>query len=118
MPATLTWGKKFAVRTTKLTSGEEYAEVYGIEGDCVPISWHSLSQLQHKSEAYGISWQMWPIYPDCDVDTDVPLGDVQEKAKHLYEALNRLAPDVVSSDYWLQFIFDLLREGHLFFVVP
>jgi hypothetical protein len=116
MTKSLVWGKDFEFKETLLASGQVYNEVFGVEGDSEGISSSSIQSMQALAAKHGVPESLWPIYPDCDVDADVPLDDARAKSRRLRAALERIPEDEISRDYWLSLISRLLRQGNLFFI--
>ncbi|KYF86991.1 hypothetical protein BE17_19775 [Sorangium cellulosum] len=117
MPATLVWGKGFQLEDVTDPSGGRHQEVKGIDGGTDFISWSSVEEVKSLAERHGVDRETWPVYPDCEVESDVPLEDAQKRSAALRIALEGMAPRVVEEDYWLSFIFRLLRDDNYFFIM-
>lgn len=117
MPLTLVWGKTFKFEQTALSSGDTYDEIFGVDGGTLGISWKSIRDMKALSAEYGVAENLWPVYPDCDLDSAVPLDDARTKSTELRTALEGVPDRVVSQDYWLNFLSGLLREGNVFFIM-
>jgi len=113
VPATLVFGNGFRL----VESPEGHLEVVGIDGGTEFISWSTLDAVQSLAEKHGVDKQSWPVYPDCEVESEVPLEDAQNRSAALRLALERVDASVVEGDYWLRFIHKILRDGHSFFVM-
>lgn len=114
MPATLIWGKGFR---RNVNSGELSEEIIGVDGGTEFVSWSSVDAMQSLAEQHGVNRHMWPVYPDCEVESDVPLEDAERRSVALRIALEQLDSRVVEGDYWLNRIRSLLRGGNAFFVM-
>ncbi|MGK3967880.1 hypothetical protein WMF38_27390 [Sorangium sp. So ce118] len=117
MPATLVWGKGFRLEDAVNPSGGSYQEVTGIDGGTEFLSWSSVEEVRSLAERHGVSRETWPVYPDCEVESEVPLEDAQERSAALRIALEGMDPRVVEGDYWLGFVVRLLRAGNSFFIM-
>lgn len=77
MTITLVWGKEFKFENTALSDGKVYEELFGVEGGSEGIAATSVREVMAVAAKYGVSVDLWPVYPDCQVDKDVPLDDVR-----------------------------------------
>lgn len=117
MPATLIWGKGFRLVDDPTLSGEPVKHVVGIDGGSDMLSWTSVEAMEALAEQHGVKREIWPIYPDCEIESEVPLEDAARRSAELRNALQRVDPGVVEGDYWLSYIWRLLRDGHTFFIM-
>jgi len=113
----LVWGKGFRLEETTTPLGEPYQEVFGIDGDLTTISWSSVEEIEALAEQHGVRRQIWPIYRDCEIESEVPLKDAERRSAEVRTALERVDPRVVEGSYWLAFIAKLLRDGNAFFIM-
>lgn len=113
MPATLVWGKGFQL----VTSPDGHEEIFGIDGGTEFISWSSVEEIQALLQQHGLEKNIWPVYPDCEVDSEVPLGDAQDRCASLRIALDRIDARVIDENHWLEFIHRILRDGYTFFIM-
>jgi len=117
MPATLVWGKGFRMENVILPSGEVYADVSGIDGGVEFLSWSSVREMESIAEQYGVTRETWPIYRNCEIESDVPLEEAQQRSAALRVALEKIEPHVLNENYWLSVICRLLRSGNSFFIM-
>lgn len=117
MSLTLIWGKGFRLEDDPTVLGEPYLHVVGIDGDHDWLSASSVSEMEALAEQHGISKDLWPIYPDCEIHGEVPLEDAMRRSAELRNALQGVDPRVVEGDYWLSYIWRLLRDGNAFFIM-
>jgi hypothetical protein len=73
--------------------------------------------MQRVAAGYGATEDLWPVYPDCEIDSDVPLEDAVERPTQLRSLLDDIPDNVVENDYWLNVVRRLLRAGNSFFVM-
>lgn len=117
MAAVLVWGKGFRVTDEPLPSGEPFQSVTGIAGGVESISWSSLEEIMRLTEKHGVSRSVWPVYPDCDIESKVPREDAQRRSAELRLALERLDSNIIESNDWLSFLYKILQEGNCFFAM-
>lgn len=117
MPATLVWGKEFRLVDDTDARGQVYKDVIGIDGGVEFLSWSSVTEIKALAEQYGVNRETWPVYPDCEIPSEVPLDDAQKRSTALWVALEDVPVRVVENDYWLKIILTLLRDGNSFFVM-
>jgi len=117
MPANLVWGKGFRMEETTTPLGEPYQHVLGIDGGLEMISWSSVAEMESLAEQHGVNKEIWPTYRDCEIESEVPLEDAMRRSTELRTALEAIDPRVVDGNYWLSFVWRLLREGNAFFIM-
>ncbi|WP_157907081.1 hypothetical protein [Sorangium cellulosum] len=117
MPATLVWGKEFQLKNVTNPSRERQQEVVGVDGGTEFLGWSSVEEVKSLAERHGVDREAWPVYPDCEIEGDVPLEDAQKRSAALRIALEGIDSRVVEEDYWLRFILRLLRDGNSFFIM-
>lgn len=118
MPATLVWGKGFRVGQSIQPSGKECSEVFGIDGGQEPISWASITEMEAAAAKHGIGPDLWPIYRECEVDTDIPLQEAETRSAKLRSALMSIGEDALRGNHWLAVVLRLLQGGNSFFIMP
>ena len=112
------WGRGFRLVESLTPTGRTVLELEGIDGGHEPISWSSFRDLREFCAAMGVPLDAWPAYPDCDVDSEVPLDDVAIRSDGLRHMLVSLPSEAADGNFWLQLIRRLLKDGHQFFIVP
>ncbi|WP_438020418.1 hypothetical protein WMF18_15670 [Sorangium sp. So ce315] len=117
MPATLVWGKELQLKDVTNPSGERHHEVIGTDGGTEFLSWSSVENAKSLAERHGVDREAWPVYPDCEIESNVPLEDARKRSDALRIALEGMDSRVVEEDYWLRFILRLLRDGNSFFIM-
>lgn len=117
MPATLVWGKGFEFQKTVLSTDHIIDELFGIDGGSLGISWSSVYAMIGLAAKHGVPEEMWPVYPDCELDRDVPLDDVRIKSARLRLMIQKVPIDVAEQDYWLSRILHILLDGHSFYIM-
>ena len=117
MPATLVWGKRIRLESNGDTSGRIYDEVHGVDGGVEFLSWSSIAEVRCITEQYGISPEIWPVYPNCEVANEVPLREAQLRSNMLRHALKVVPSDVVRENHWLKRIVEILDGDNVFFVM-
>jgi hypothetical protein len=117
MPATLIWGRGFVTTNATASTGQVYQEVSGIDGGMEMISWSSVAEIESLAETHGVSRSSWPVYRDCELESQVPLEDAQRRSDLLRAAFQSLEPRILQENHWLGFIAGLLRDGNSFFVM-
>lgn len=117
MAAMMIWGKGFQKNEYNLSSGDVTWSFSGVDGGQESIAWSSVREMMSLTERYGISKNIWPVYPDCDVESEAPVEDAQQRSAELRVALQRVDLSVVEGDYWLRFVHKILNEGNSFFVM-
>jgi hypothetical protein len=115
---TLIWGKEFKFEKIVIPTGT-FDELYGVGGDKVYLRWEPVEQMMARAAEYGVPGELWPVYPDCVEDSNVPLDDARTKSALLREALALAAiPDeVLAEDFLLGLIARILRKGDSFFIM-
>jgi hypothetical protein len=117
MTATLIWGRGFRLEEARDGLGRVCQELVGVDGGSDGISWSSVQELQELTACHGIGIEAWPVYPGCEVESDVPLEDAARRSAELRCGLRSMDPRAISEDYWLRFIHRILEEGHTFFIM-
>jgi len=74
--------------------------------------------MESLAEQHGVSKQIWPIYRGYEIESEVPLKDAERRSAELRIALEGVEHRVIKEDYWLSFIYGLLRDGNSFFIMP
>ena len=118
MPATLVWGRGFRVGQSIQPSGKECSEVFGIDGGQEPISWASITEMEEAAARLGIDSDLWPIYREYEVDTDIPLKDAEIRSSKLRSALVNVGEDALRENHWLSVVLRILQGGNSFFIIP
>ena len=117
MPATLIWGKGLRLAEEPTPSGQPNQHIVGIARYSDMISWSSVGEMESLAEQHGVSKAIWPIYRNCEIESEVPLDDAVRRSVELRTALQNVDPRVVEGDYWLNHIWKLLRDGNAFFIM-
>jgi hypothetical protein len=117
MAAMMIWGKGFKKTEATLPSGDVTWGFSGIGGGQESIAWSSIKEMMSLTERYGVNKDTWPVYPDCDVESEAPVEDAVQRSAELRVALERVDSSVVEADYWLRFVHKILSEGNCFFVM-
>jgi hypothetical protein len=117
MAGMLIWGKGFEMSPITLSSGELSETISGIGGGMKSIAWSSVEDMRRLAEQHGVSKDIWPVYPDCDIESEVPRADAERRSAALRLALERLDPRALKANDWLEFVAQILRDGNSFFVM-
>lgn len=118
MPATLVWGKNLRLESVRFEYGQrESCEVVGDDSGSAPISWSSVKELMEFAKRNGIPGQVWPVYEEIEVESQIPLDEVKERSERLRHLLLALRPEVVSGNSWLEFVVGLAKKGYSMFVM-
>jgi hypothetical protein len=78
------------------------------------LSWASVEEMESLAEKYGVIRTVWPIYPDCEIKSEIPLQEACQRSIALRIALTNIDPSVVKDSYWLNFIDKILRDENYF----
>lgn len=117
MAAMMIWGKGFRREEVNLSSGDISQSFSGIDGGQESITWSSVEKMISLTERHGVSKDAWPVYPDCQIESEAPIEDAQQRSAELRIALERMDPCVVEENDWLIFVHKILRDGNCFLVM-
>lgn len=117
MAAMMIWGKGFRWEEVALSTGEVSQDFSGIDGGQESITWSSVEKMMALAEQHGVSKDVWPVYPDCDVESEAPTEDAELRSAELRIALARMDPRVVETNDWLGFVHKILSEGNCFLIM-
>lgn len=117
MPATLIWEKMSRAGEGAPSSGQVSQDVLDVCGNMEMVSWSSVKEMESLVEGYGIVRNMWPIYRDCEIKSEIPLEEARQRSAALRIALEKIDPHVVENSYWLRFIYKVLCDGNYFYIM-
>ena len=118
MAAMLIWGKGLQMKEFTMPDGHVALGPSGIDGGLESIAWSSVRKMISTAERHGVSKDIWPVYPDCDVESEAPIEDAQQRSDELRLALAKMDQSFMGDeDYWLRFVCRILRDGNSFFVM-
>ena len=117
MPATLIWEKMTRAGEGAPSSGQIPQDALNVRENMEMMSWSSVKEMESLVEKYGVAKNLWPIYRDCEIKSEIPLEEARQRSAGLQIALEKIDPHVVESSYWLSFVYKILRDDNYFYIM-
>ena len=100
MTATLVWAKELRLQETRLPTGELYLEVAGEDVGYEFPSWADVRDMQTIASIHGVDPSEWPVYAECEVESGIPLDEVQIRSSNLRRVLGVIPEKDVADKFW------------------